>query len=46
MPKTFYQITKNKKHTIKNKIKKSESNLEQRIVWGAKIIHRILDHKK
>ena len=34
MPKTFYQITKNEKHTIKNKTnKKSENNLGQHIFW-------------
>ena len=36
MPKTFYEITKNEKHKIKNKAnKKLKNNLDQRIVLGA-----------
>ena len=36
MPKTFYKITKNEKHKIKNKAnKKLKNNLDQRIVLGA-----------
>ena len=46
MPKTFYQIAKNEKHTIKDKANKMEKDLEQHIVLGVKIIHKILGHKK
>ena len=43
----FYQITKNEKHTIKNKTNKNwKKNLEQHIVWGVKTLLIILDLKK
>ena len=43
----FYQITKNEKHTIKNKgQQKLENKLERRIFWGAKILRTILGYKK
>ena len=43
MPKTFYQNTKNEKHTIKNKTNKikkpkKKKNLEHLIALGAKIL--------
>ena len=42
---TFYQITKNQNHSIKNKTDKNWRK-EQRIVQGVKILHIILGHKK
>ena len=43
----FYQITKNEKHTIKNKGKeKLENKLEGRIFWGVKIFRTILGCQK
>ena len=47
MPKTFYQITKNEKHTIRNKTDKNwKKTLKQHIILGVKIIRRILGQKK
>ena len=45
--KKIYQITKNKKYTIKDKTDKNlKNNLEQRIVLAPKIILKILGNKK
>ena len=46
MSKTLYQITKSKKHTIKNKINKNRKTTWNTIVLGAKIIHKTLGQKK
>ena len=47
MPKIFYQITKNEKHTIKDKTNKSWKTIwNNELFMGVKIIRKILDHKK
>ena len=56
MPKTFYQNTKNEKHTIKsktnknkktkNQIQKKQKNIEYLIVSGAKTLPIILGQRK
>ena len=47
MLKTFHQITKNEKHTIRNKANKNwKKTLEQRIVLGVKILHILSGQKK
>ena len=46
MPKTFYQITKNEKHEIKNKAEKNKKQPGKPYCFGAKIILKIFGHER
>ena len=47
MPKTFYEITKNEKHTIRTKTDKNWKKTSNNLLFlGVKIIHIILGQKK